>query len=84
MVTTTLYIVVSSVEIEMELIVHSVSLDIYNYEPKLTNGFITILKKESTVYTEEEVYSLYKKTCERLTNSFISYDIEWFNNNKKK
>ena len=58
------------------------------YKPKLTNKFVTIVtiveKKEPILYTEEEVYALYKATCERLTNSFISYDIRWFEQNKKK
>lgn len=30
---------------------------------------------------EEMLFDLYKTTCLRLTNSFTSYDIEWFNNN---
>lgn len=36
------------------------------------------------LYTEEEVYNLIKLQTERLTNSWVSSDIEWFEQNKKK
>ena len=65
------------------------------HNPKLTNGFITIVeKKEPIFYTEEEVlqllykWSVYKvnieleKLADELPN-ILSYD-EWFEQNKKK
>jgi hypothetical protein len=43
------------------------------------------LRETSVImYTEEEVYKLIKAQTERLTNSWISSDIEWFELNKKK
>ncbi len=33
------------------------------------------------MFTREDIFQMYKETCERLTNSFLSYDIEWFNKN---
>lgn len=48
------------------------------------DGYNTRKSEEPISYTEEEVYKLFKKSCERLTNRFISSDIEWFNENKKK
>jgi hypothetical protein len=66
--------------------------------PKLTNGFITVAKKEPIIYTEEEVESLllqFAIDCEK-DEDLICYDghingvrqyndlNKWFEQNKKK
>lgn len=57
-------------------------------EPKLTNGFITIINKEPILYTEEEVENLLFKFAEdnALTSCKSEIDDfnEWVEQNKKK
>lgn len=65
-------------------------------EPKLTNGFVTIVEKEVISYTEEEVLDLIFKYSNDLLNrtdpfldtfeneSATNFTKEWFNQNKKK
>ena len=69
---------IEDLEIEME---NKIAIDghtVIGIEPKLTNGFVTIVEKESISYTEEEVKSLFIKFSPSLTT------IAWFNENKKK
>ena len=63
------------------------------FEPKLTNGFVTIVAKEPITYTEEEVKSLCSGAYSLGLSSLKSEipDLEemmeldnWFENNKKK
>ena len=65
-------------------------------EPKLTNGFVTIVEKEVISYTEEKVLDLIFKYSNDLLNrtdpfldtfeneSATNFTKEWFNQNKKK
>ena len=93
---------VEDLEIEMEftrqLLAHNNILE--GEEPKLTNGFVIIVKKEPINYTEEEVKHLllkcqsevlYPETHYEPCNSdednekiFLSEFSEWFEQNKKK
>lgn len=76
---------VEDIEVEMELVGHSVTLGIYNYEPKLTNGFVTIIEKEPILYTEEEVWKLLTKQFDYLEYGLEDMTMkEWFEQNKKK
>ena len=73
---------VKDVEIEMEWTLGNEEDDNQNLipvlVPKLTNGFITIGKKEPILYTEEEVKSLFIEFNPSLST------LDWFNKNKKK
>ncbi len=54
-------------------------------EPKLTNGYVTIVNKEVPTYTEEEVYSIMQQYLENYVWSNGKYITpkEWFNQHKK-
>lgn len=76
---------VEDIEIEME---GKIALDghtIIGIEPKLINGFVTIVEKEPILYTEEEVWKLLNKCLDyqehRLDNMTVK---DWFEQNKKK
>ena len=56
-------------------------------QPKLTNGFITIVEKEPIIYTEEEVRKLISEALYHFCpmNNYREEDeIDWFEKNKKK
>ena len=84
---------VEDLEIEME---NKIAIDghtVIGIEPKLTNGFVTIVEKELITYTEEEVKSLCSEAYSLGLSSLKSEipDLEemmeldnWFENNKKK
>lgn len=90
---------IKDVEIEMEGILPPVGgqtcgggavVYFIGYKPKLTNGFVTIVdKKESILYTEEEVIDY---MAEFISYVFVSWlnditpinVVEWFKQNKKK
>ena len=59
---------------------------IYLNQPKLTNGFVTIVEKQPILYTEEEAKELIWKVFRDIDNSehFESHAIDWFELNKKK
>ena len=56
-------------------------------KPKLTNGFITVVEKESILYTEEEVYNLFARFTEFAEGCkyhILSIELKnWFSQNKK-
>ena len=57
------------------------------FEPKLTNGFVTIVEKEPIIYTEEEVRKLISEALYHFCpmNNYREEDeIDWFEKNKKK
>ena len=56
-------------------------------QPKLTNGFVTIVEKEVISYTEEEVRKLISEALYHfcpMNNHCEEDEIEWFEQNKKK
>ena len=56
-------------------------------QPKLTNGFVTIVEKEPIIYTEEEVRKLISEALYHfcpMNNHRKEDEIDWFENNKKK
>ena len=56
-------------------------------EPKLTNGFVTIVKKEQITYTEKEIFTLgdkYEDYCLSCFGNLPKSFSDWFENNKKK
>ena len=56
-------------------------------QPKLTNGFVTIVEKEPIIYTEEEVRKLISEALYHFCpmNNYREEDeIDWFEKNKKK
>lgn len=69
----------------------------YKWEPKLTNGFVTVVKKEPILYTEEEVESLCNQSynygfkgglyehsgVQSKEHNCNSFN-DWFEQNKKK
>lgn len=63
-----------------------------NIQPKLTNGFITIVEKKSITYTEEEVYELTKEAVGLWRKSLHTTKLyrnkehhgKWWNEIKKK
>lgn len=90
---------VKDVEIEMEdcgtsdstcgLIEHTSSTGERFYmglRPKLTKGFVNIVKEEPILYTEEEVWKLLESLAEESSNGFLNnYFLKnWFEQNKKK
>ena len=84
---------VLDLEIEME---NKIAIDghtVIGIEPKITNGFVTIVEKEPITYTEEEVKFLCSGAYSLGFSSLKSEipDLEemmeldnWFNKNKKK
>jgi len=55
-------------------------------KPKLTNDFVTVVKEEPILYTEEEVFALLVASHSEVGKTLIK-NIElrkWFNQNKKK
>jgi len=50
-------------------------------ELKLRADNTVIVRTIKQLFTREEMKAMYKATCERLTNSYLSYDIEWFDKN---
>lgn len=64
-------------------------MGIYDYKPKLTNGFVTVVGKEPILYTEKEVWNLFKEYRQWLYKgpevrlSKNKLDI-WFEQNRKK
>ena len=62
-----------------------------NNNPKLTNGFVTIVEKKPISYTEEEVKQLliarnkeFSTNNELFNSLLLKQDLDWFENNKKK
>ena len=84
---------IKDLDIEME---NKIAIDghtVIGIEPKITNGFVTIVEKEPISYTEEEVKSLCSGAYSLGLSSLKSEipDLEemmeldnWFENNKKK
>lgn len=59
----------------------------YHIQPKLTNGFVTIVEKEPTIYTEDEVKLLCHYAMEFAQDRReFAYELidDWFEVNKKK
>ena len=78
---------VLDLEIEME---NKIAIDghtVIGIEPKITNGFVTIVEKEVISYTEEEVRKLISESLYHfcpMNNHREEDEIDWFENNKKK
>jgi len=59
-----------------------------HFKPKLTNGFVTVVKKEPILYTEEEVENILAEYSEALQsiltkNLMEVTPVRWFKQNKK-
>ncbi len=87
---------VEDIEIEMEGYVKSTTWEYdkpEEYNPKLTNGYITVANKQHVPisYSEEEVRQLLIDRAKEFSTSFPSFnnfllqqDLDWFEQNKKK
>ena len=82
---------IEDLEIEME---NKIAIDghtVIGIEPKITNGFVTIVEKEAISYTEEEVINMLGLFGKHImTHPDLDFGEEfeeaiiWFENNKKK
>ena len=85
---------VEDIEIEVEGYVNSTTWEYdepEGYNPKLTNGYITVANKQPISYSEEEVRQLlidrakeFSTSLPSFNNFLLQQDLDWFEQNKKK
>ena len=82
---------IEDLDIEME---NKISIDghtVIGIEPKITNGFVTIVEKEAVLYTENDMRDAFEAGHKLGWSGYPNTDNwtqpkfeEWFNENKKK